>query len=83
MYSLNSHSLNTQKLFGATGSVGENRTNKWPIKSAKDLTEEPRGTFDYRYDTESDILMVRWYDNKCVKVAKNYEKIQRSAEKKR
>lgn len=62
--------------FRATGTVRDNRTDKCPMKSAKELAKESRGSFDYRYDTMSEVLMVRWNDNKCVIVATNYDKIE-------
>lgn len=64
------------KGFRATGTVRENRTDKCPMQSSKELNKTIRGSYDYRFDINSSILMVRWHDNKCVIVASNYDKIE-------
>lgn len=53
----------------------ENRTDKCLLKTATELTKEPRGFLDYRYDIQWDVLLLRWNDNKCIIVASNYDKI--------
>ena len=40
------------------------------------MKKEPRGTFDYRFDTNNEILIVRWLDNKCVTMGTNYDTVE-------
>lgn len=51
------------------------------LKKWKKKTE--RGFFDYRFDKNNEILIVRWNDNKAVGVATNYSKIEPLASTKR
>lgn len=61
--------------FRASGTMRENRTDKCPVKDTKILQKEERGNFDYRFDKNGDILIVKWNDNKCVTVGTNYDNI--------
>lgn len=58
------------------GTVRENRTDKCPLETAKELAKKQRGSFDYRFAFQSDVLMALWNDNECVIVASNYNKIE-------
>ena len=40
------------------------------------MKKEPRGTFDYIFDTNNEILIVRWLDNKCVTMGTNYDTVE-------
>lgn len=62
--------------FRATGTVRENRTDRCPLKDSKDMNKEKRGSFDYQFDKNAKVLMVRWKDNKCVIVASNYDSVR-------
>lgn len=64
-----------EKGFRATGTLRENRLSKCPIKDSKSLGKEPRGCFDYRFDTTGEVLILKWNDNKCVTIATNHETI--------
>lgn len=59
--------LATRKL-RATGTIRNNRVEKCPVKN---LSKEPRGTFDYRTDTKSNIFICSWNDNSVVTMASN------------
>lgn len=65
-----------EKGFRATGTVRENRTKKCPLKDSKILQKEARGALDYRFDSDNQILFVRWKDNKCVTVGTNFEPVE-------
>ena len=60
----------------ATGTVRENRMEKCPLKTQKELAKEGRGAFDTRFDKESEVLAVRWYDNKSVNMLSNYDSVR-------
>lgn len=64
-----------QDKFRATGTIRENRTQKCPIKSAKELEKLGRGAYDFRFDSKNEIMIVKWNDNKCVSLATNFDTI--------
>ena len=59
----------------ATGTVRENRMEKCPLKTHKELVKEGRGAYDARFDRESEVLAVRWFDNKSVNMLTNYDSV--------
>ena len=59
----------------ATGTVRENRMEKCPLKTNKELVKEGRGAYDARFDRESEVLAVRWFDNKSVNMLTNYDSV--------
>ena len=60
----------------ATGTVRANRMNKCPIEEDKQLKKRDRGSCDYRFDTQNEILAVTWDDNNCVKLLSNHNVLQ-------
>ena len=48
--------------FQATGTVRENRLK--------------RGTYSFRFDTNEEILFVKWLDNTCVTIGTNYDTVE-------
>lgn len=62
--------------FRATGTLRENRLGKCTIKDSKSLAKDPRGTFDHRFDSNGEILILKWNDNKCVSIATNHDYIE-------
>ncbi|KAF2890895.1 hypothetical protein ILUMI_15278 [Ignelater luminosus] len=46
------------------------------LPDSKTLGKEERGSFDYRFDTNVEILIVKWNDNKCVTIATNFDTIE-------
>ena len=59
--------------FQATGTMRENRLSKCPLKDSKLLKKEKRGSYDYRFDCNEEILIVKWLDNKRVS---NYDTVE-------
>ena len=64
------------KGFRATGTLRENRAGRPPIPSSKDLKKKPRGYFDYRFEIENSILVVKWVDNSVVTIGTNYDVVE-------
>ncbi|XP_050295699.1 piggyBac transposable element-derived protein 2-like [Anthonomus grandis grandis] len=62
-----------EKCFRATGTIRENRSPKCPTKSSKELEKEPRGAYDWHFDSSQKILVVKWNDSRCVSVATNFD----------
>jgi DNA excision repair protein ERCC-6 len=56
---------------GATGTIRLNRVENCPLSSPEQMKKQARGTSDYRCDTNSGVLLVRWNDNSVVTVASN------------
>lgn len=71
--SVNVLSMLKNKNLKATGTVRETRTNKCPLMNSKDmLKQQERGYFDHRFDTNNEVLVVKWKDSKVVNVASNF-----------
>ena len=62
--------------YRATGTMRENRIKNCPLKTTSLMKKEERGSYDYRFDTKNEILIVKWLDNKCVIVGTNYDTVQ-------
>ena len=60
----------------ATGTARFNRMNKCPIANDKEMKKKDRGSYDYRFDVENEVLAVTWTDNSCVKLMTNHETIE-------
>ena len=69
--------------FKATGTVRDNRTGRCPLTPVSVMAKGKRGSFDYRFDNEEKILMVRWHDNSVVTVATNFDTVEPLASCKR
>lgn len=54
-----------------TGTVRENRTDKCPLISVKELKRKPRGFHDFRVDEKDNIMVCRWNDNSVVSLCSN------------
>ncbi|XP_049947601.1 piggyBac transposable element-derived protein 2-like [Schistocerca serialis cubense] len=60
----------------ATGTIREIRTDACPLIDSKRMAKEKdRGFYDYMFDKENEVLVVKWSDNKPVCVATNYSTI--------
>lgn len=59
----------------ATGIMRENSL-KCPLKLTTVMKIQARGSYDYRFNTNSDILTVKWLNNKCVIVRTNYHTVE-------
>ena len=62
--------------YQATGTVRENRLKKCPLMEAKEMKKQKRGTYSFRFDTNEEILFVRWLDNTCVSIGTNYDTVE-------
>ena len=65
-----------EKGFIATGTIRDARTTNCPLKPAKEIDKIKRETYDYRLNTENEIITVRSKDNKSVALASNFYKIE-------
>lgn len=64
-------SLLKERGFYATGTIRENRTCNSTMDSVKNMKKKDRGTYDFSFEKEQQILLVRWNDNSVVTVATN------------
>ena len=55
-----------------TVTLRTNRTKNCPLPIEKDLKKKGRGSHEYRTDANSEILITKWYDNKCVQLISSY-----------
>ena len=54
----------------------ENCLKNCTLKSTNEIKKETRGSYDYRFDTNEEVLMVKWLDNRCVTVESNYDTVE-------
>ncbi|XP_045110881.1 piggyBac transposable element-derived protein 2-like [Portunus trituberculatus] len=62
--------------YQATGIIRDNRLSKCPLRPTNFMKKEKRGSYDYIFDTNEEVMYVRWSDNKCVCVGTNYDTIE-------
>lgn len=63
--------------YRATGTIRENRINReCPLEEPKSMRKKERGTCDFAYDKNSEILLVRWNDNSIVTTATNFSTLE-------
>lgn len=60
----------------ATGTIRENRTQKCPLTSNKVFAKNERGFYDWRYDSNNELICVRWKDNSVCTMMSNYDAIE-------
>ena len=56
----------------AVGTIRLNRLRGCPLDANKDLIKNVRGTMNYRSDSNSGIMTVKWIDNSMVNLASNF-----------
>ena len=56
----------------SVGTVRSNRTQGCPLTSNKELEKKGRGSYDYKVDNNSGIIIVKWVDNSTVLLVSNY-----------
>ncbi|XP_030753599.1 piggyBac transposable element-derived protein 2-like [Sitophilus oryzae] len=66
----------TAKGIRATGTIRENRQKNCNIQSSKMMDKEERGTYDYRFNCENNLLIVKWKDNSVCSMASNHDFIE-------
>lgn len=64
------------KNFNATGTVRVNRIEKCPLIPVDKMKKMSRGSYDYRLDKTSGVLVTRWNDNSVVTIASNCHGIE-------
>lgn len=45
------------------------QVERYPLPKEKELKNEGRRSYDYRFDFSSGLHVIKWYDNKCVHLA--------------
>jgi len=65
-----------QSGFHATGTVREPRLIASDLPDSKSLQKKERGSYDYRYDKNNDVLAVKWNDNSVVTLATNFQFVE-------
>lgn len=61
--------------FRATATIRDNRITKCPITSSKIMSKKDRGSFEYLFDQNNQLLVVRWVDNSVVTMITNYDTV--------
>lgn len=46
------------------------------LKSDNTLKREGRGSYDYRTDVQNNVLIIKWFDNKCVHIITTYKHVE-------
>lgn len=65
-----------EKQFFATRAVRDNRTGNFNLKQLKLMAKEPKGTYDFAFDSENEIGAVRWCENAVVTMMSNVDTIE-------
>ena len=56
----------------ATSTLRSDRLKKCPLPTDKELKKQGRGSSGFRCDGNSGVTVLKWFDNKCVKVCSTY-----------
>ena len=54
--------------FIVTATLRADRMKSCPLPAEKDLKKDGRGSFAFRTDANSGLVITKWYDNKCVQI---------------
>lgn len=65
----------TQLGYCATGTIRDNRVEKCPLTEKSKMEKLERGSYDFRSESENEVCLVRWKDNKVVTCATNFDSI--------
>ena len=63
-----------------TATICSNRLAGCPLKSEAALKKEGRGSISYQTDLNSGIIIIRWFDNKCVQLVSTHIRTEMSDE---
>nr|XP_047143108.1 piggyBac transposable element-derived protein 3-like [Hydra vulgaris] len=55
-----------------TATIRSNRIKKCPLSAEKELKKKGRGSSCYFTDVNSGLVLVRWFDNKCVQLVSTF-----------
>ncbi|KAF2887685.1 hypothetical protein ILUMI_18488 [Ignelater luminosus] len=69
------YKMGKKKGYWATDTLRNNRISNPPLLSPKEIGKGNRGSHDYVFYGENEVLLVRWND-KCVTMATNYDTIK-------
>ena len=61
--------------FHATGTIREARIISSPLIDSKSMDKQPRGTYDWSFDEDAEVIVVKWKDNSNVCLASNFEHV--------
>lgn len=75
--------LKKEKRIESIGTIRKTRIQNCPLDEEKILQKKSRGSYDYRTDTEKEVCIVKWCDNKAVTLALSYAGIHPLAAVKR
>ncbi|KAH9363196.1 hypothetical protein HPB48_017557 [Haemaphysalis longicornis] len=64
------------KGFRATGTIRENRLKNAPLPAKKEMEKQDRGYFASCFDTQTEVLLVKWRDSSVVTMATNYDSVE-------
>jgi hypothetical protein len=56
----------------ATGTIRADRTKKCPLETEKNLKRSGRGSMDWRVETNSEVICVRWFDSKAIQLVSTF-----------
>lgn len=62
--------------FRATGTLRQNRISKCPLENDKLFTKKEKGAYQFVFDSNNEITIVKWKDNACVTIATNYDFVE-------
>ena len=65
-----------EKGMPCVGTIRSDRIGKCPLKDEKQLKQEGRGSYDQRVEKESNIAIVRWFDNRSVQFISSYAGVE-------
>ena len=69
--------------FLVSATARSDRIGKCPLMAEKDLKKEGRGSYDYRTDMGSGLVITKWFDSKCVYMCSTYVSPTETTEVKR
>ncbi|KAH9378169.1 hypothetical protein HPB48_013285 [Haemaphysalis longicornis] len=64
------------KGFRATGTIRENRLKNAPLPAKKETEKRDRGYFAGCFDTQNEVLLVKWCDSSVMTMATNYDSVE-------
>ncbi|CAK1601731.1 unnamed protein product [Parnassius mnemosyne] len=62
--------------YKATGTIRDNRTKKCPLRPVNIMKKSARAEFDYKFDINNELLLVRWKDNIVCTIGTNFDTIE-------
>lgn len=66
----------SQMNYFCTGTIRDNRTKSAPLMDVRTMKKKERGSLDFVFDKNNEMLVARWNDNSVVTIASNHEPIE-------